>query len=158
MLEDLGGMLFGFLCGTSAMQRVSTEIFDGTKQDNLWTRIKRNLFQYIGIIVSILGLSISLIVLLGGDGITTPCKSCNALSCMPFPPWVSYEKKWWYCDDCGSVTADARVDPFTEKFDQLSMQCPNGLDIIVDLDPSDENDKEWLEGNLPNFCREYCLL
>ena len=157
-LIDLGGMLFGFLCGTSAMQRVSTEIFDGAKQDNFWTTMKRNLSRYIGIIISVLGLCVSLIVLLGGDGVTTPCKSCNALSCMPFPPWVPYEDKWWYCDDCGSVTADARIDPFTEKFDQLSMNCPNGVDVVVDLDTSEENDKDWLENNLPNFCREYCLL
>jgi hypothetical protein len=43
---------------------------------------------------------------LEGDGVTNPCESCSALSCISFPPWNPQDNRWWYCDDCSQVTAE----------------------------------------------------
>ena len=126
-------MLFGFLCGTSTMKRVSTDIFGDDDIRSCWSITKRNTLRFLGIIVTLAGMMISLALLLGGDGETTPCKSCKVFSCMTFPPWVDYENKWWYCDDCGAVSADAHINPITNEFDQLTIKCPGGTDVVMDL-------------------------
>merc|ERR1712176_380431 len=153
----LGGMLFGFLCGTSTMKRVSTAFFGEENNKTCWLIAKKHTLQFIGIIITLAAMSVSFAFLITGDGATTPCKACKALSCMPFPPWADSKNKWWYCDDCGSVSADARIDPTSLQFDQLTLDCPSGSKIIVPLDTETPTDKSWLENNLPRFCREHCL-
>ena len=148
--------MFGFLCGTSTMKRVSTDIFGDDQSRSCWSITKRNTLRFLGIIVTLAGMMISLALLLGGNGETTPCASCKVFSCVPFPPWVDYADKWWYCDDCGAVSADARIDPDTGKFDQLTIECPDGTDVVMDLVGETANEKSWLEQNLPTFCRQQC--
>jgi len=152
----LGGMIFGFLCGTSTMKRVNTDIFGDDESISWWAITKRKAIRYFGIILTAAGMLIALAILLGGNGQTTPCKACKAFSCVSFPPWVDYADKWWYCDDCGNVSADARINPTTRLFDQLTINCPGGSDYVMPLNDEDSSEKAWLENNLPTFCREHC--
>jgi len=152
----LGGMAFGYLCGTSTMRRVTTDMFGAEQKKTFRSTLKYHFGKFFGIIVTLVGMSTAFTLLMNGDGRTSPCPSCDALSCIAFPPWTSYENKWWYCDDCGSVTADARIDSNTNQFDQLTLHCPGGNDVLIDMGENFENDKYWLESMLPTFCRDRC--
>jgi hypothetical protein len=157
LTTDLGGMLFGFICGTSTMQRITTDIFGGEKKKTFWSTLKSNVFRFFGIILTVVGMCVAFGFLMNGDGHTSPCKSCDALSCMPFPPWSEYDNKWWYCDDCGGVTADARINITTKEFDQLTLNCPGGDFVPLLIDEHHlETDRAWLENSLPQLCRKHC--
>uniref|UniRef100_A0A7R9WA06 rhomboid protease n=1 Tax=Pseudictyota dubia TaxID=2749911 RepID=A0A7R9WA06_9STRA len=150
----LGGMVFGFLCGLSTMERIASDFF-GVEERRCWSITKNIIARFFGIIISIVSIMAATIVLLEGDGVTSPCHTCNTLSCVPFPPWSEKDDKWWYCDDCGDVTADAKIDPTTGAFNQLDLKCPDGQRATFDLDVP-QTDKAWLEGHLPKFCRQHC--
>lgn len=150
-------MLFGFLCGTGTMQRVTTDIFGDKQKNTWWTTLKRTTVRFFGIILTVVGLVTSLAILMNGDGQTSPCKSCDALSCMSFPPWTPPDNKWWYCDDCGAVTADARINPLTSEFDQLTINCPDGDKVTLIMEEYGlSTDRASLEGMLPRLCRSHC--
>eukprot|EP00557_Chaetoceros_sp_GSL56_P013525 CAMPEP_0176483410 /NCGR_PEP_ID=MMETSP0200_2-20121128/3902_1 /TAXON_ID=947934 /ORGANISM="Chaetoceros sp., Strain GSL56" /LENGTH=942 /DNA_ID=CAMNT_0017879807 /DNA_START=143 /DNA_END=2974 /DNA_ORIENTATION=- len=154
---DLGGMIFGFICGTSTMQRISTDMFDGQeKEKTLWTSAKSHFFHFFGIILTVTIMIASFTILMQGDGVTSPCKSCKVFSCVEFPPWASPSDKWWYCDDCAGVTADARINPETNEFDRLSLNCPYGDIFTLDIQNDMKTDREWLERQLPKWCRAHC--
>lgn len=145
----LGGMVIGFLCGLSTMERLSSEFF-GVEQSFL-SRTKEIVVKYFGLIVSVILIIVAAIVLSEGDGQTTPCPDCTWLSCVPFPPWEGPQNKWWYCDDCGRVVADIVPTPNLH----LEMQCPDGTSVAVALDPGEAANRSELEKNLPSYCREY---
>jgi len=87
-----------------------------------------------------------------GDGATTPCPNCTWLSCVTFPPWEDNNNKWWYCDDCGLVSADIVQQPSLH----LELDCPKGDIVTVDLTEEDDVSKDVLQKKLPYFCRQYC--
>lgn len=142
-------MIYGFLCGLSTIERLSADFFG--LDDGLVNRAKHLLVRSFGLIVTFICIIATLIVLLNGDGTTTPCPNCTWLSCVPFPPWESASEKWWYCDDCGQVTAEIVTEPTLH----LDLYCPSGLTATVDLsdDPLDRNE---LQKNLAAYCRQYC--
>lgn len=143
-------MVYGFLCGLSAIERVSTDFFG--EEEGWFTRSKHFFFRFFGIIVSFVAILLTLIFLLQGDGETTPCPSCTWLSCVPFPPWTEDDGKWWYCDDCGRVTANIITRPYLH----LEIDCPSGSIAEVNL-TSTTLDRAYLERQLPSYCREFCL-
>lgn len=147
----LGGMLFGFLCGISTMERLSTLFFG--MDDGCLGQTKHLIVRFFGLIVSVITLAVALIILLEGDGETNPCPSCTWLSCVPFPPWAGETDKWWYCDNCGTVTADIVTTPNL----YLSMSCPDGTTLPIPLDSESTPSRSNLENQLPTYCREYCL-
>lgn len=148
----LGGMIFGFICGTSTMQRISTDMFDGQeKEKTLWTSAKSHFFHFFGIILTLTIMIVSFTILMQGDGVTTPCRSCKVFSCVEFPPWASPSEKWWYCDECAGVTADARINPETKQFDRLSINCPYGDVFTLDIQNDMKADRDWLERQLPKW-------
>lgn len=151
----MGGMIFGFLCGMSTMERVSSDFF-GVEEKRCWSTFKNIFARFFGLIISIAGIMAATIILLEGDGVTNPCESCSALSCISFPPWNPQDNRWWYCDDCSQVTAEARINPATGVFHALDMTCPDGTIESIDLSDLGSKDKAWLERNLPNFCRKNC--
>lgn len=154
MITDLGGMLFGFLCGLSTMERLNTDFF-GFEQD--WKeRVKQVMVRFLGVIISVIAIIVGVVVLFQGDGTTSPCPTCNYLSCVPFPPWTPETQKWWFCDDCGNISADAKLNPDTRMFDQLDLNCPGGDIVNVLLGDEATTDKFWLEANLPTYCRLHC--
>jgi hypothetical protein len=150
--SDLGGMIYGFLCGLSAIPRLSADFF-GEADEGWKAQAKQLLVRFCGVIVSLAFIITSLVVLFKGDPTKTPCPGCVWLSCVPFPPWETHDKKWWYCDDCGRVTADVVSKPTFH----LEVDCPSGVVAFVDLDESNY-DRDRVQKNLPQYCREYCPL
>lgn len=148
--SDLGGMAFGLLCGLSTMEKLPSDFFG--MEENCWSRAKQLSVRFLGLIVSVIGIIVAVVILLESDGTTTPCPSCNWLSCVPFPPWESQSEKWWYCDDCGMVTAEIIQTPSLH----LQMDCPDGSNVAVGLNASEDVDRNRLEEELPSYCREYC--
>jgi hypothetical protein len=73
---------------------------------------------------------------------------------VPFSPWAREDKKWWYCDDCSQVTADAKLDP--SGYYSFSITYPNGE--IEDIDLSDQlaTDRQWIQSQLSILCRKNC--
>lgn len=133
------------------MERLSSDFF-GMEQKNCWSQSKQLLVRFFGLIISVIGIMVATIILLEGDGETTPCPGCAWLSCVPFPPWEGQTDKWWYCDDCGRVTANVIENPSLH----LELECPDKTSVPIELDPDEELDRDELEKNLPDYCRELC--
>jgi hypothetical protein len=145
-------MFYGFACGISTMDRLSTDFFG--MEEAWYGRVKHFIMRFFGLIVSVVAIIITLIVLLHGNGQTTLCPSCTWLSCVTLPPWEDATHKWWYCDDCGRVTADIISQPALH----LDLHCPsNGKTITVDLSKEPNVSHTELQMRLPSYCREYCL-
>ncbi|KAL7517394.1 hypothetical protein ACHAWX_002319 [Stephanocyclus meneghinianus] len=148
----LGGMIYGFLCGLSTIERLSTDFF-GIATSAL-TRIRNLFVRFSGLILSVVLIMVTTAVLVESDGGASPCSSCRYVSCVPFPPWAGEDAKWWYCDDCSRVTADAKLD--SSGYYSLALTCPDG--VIEEIDLSDElvTDRQWIRRQLPNLCRKHC--
>ena len=147
---DLGGMAIGLLCGLSTMERLSSDFFG--MEESCWSQTKQIVFRFLGLIIGIICVVITAVILLEGDGQSNPCPSCTWLSCVPFPPWESQSDKWWYCDDCGRVTAEIIQSPSLH----LQLDCPDGTNVSVGLNSEEGVDREKLERELPAYCREFC--
>lgn len=129
------------------MERLSTDFFG--MEEGWTTRAKHIFFKFFGLIFSLVALVVTLVVLLQGDGETTPCPNCTWLSCVTFPP----ANPWWYCDECGRVTAEVVSEPQLH----LEIDCPSGKIGIVDLSNELDTSRNSLQKKLPSFCREYCM-
>ena len=132
------------------MERLSRDFF-GMEQSCL-SNTKQIIVRFFGLILSVIGVLVTTIILLEGDGTTNPCPECTWLSCVPFPPWAGATNKWWYCDDCGRITADIVREPSLH----LALNCPDGTGATVGLDPDQEVDRDEIVRELPKYCREYC--
>jgi hypothetical protein len=150
MNADLGGMLYGFLCGMSTIERLSADFFG--MEEGFMTNFKHIAIRGFGLILTLVFIITTLVVLLLSNGTTTPCPNCTWLSCVPFPPWESDDTKWWYCDDCGRATADIVSAPTLH----LELDCPNGSTVNVPLGSQEDYDRNSLQKSLPTYCREYC--
>ena len=149
----LGGMVYGFLCGLSTMERLSTGFFG--VPTTTWGRVRDVLIRFSGLIISVVLIMITTAVLVDMDvNGPSPCPGCRYLSCVPFPPWAREDKKWWYCDDCSQVTADAKLDP--SGYYSLLMTCPNGDIEEIDLSDQLVTDRQWIQRQLPILCRKNC--
>lgn len=81
----LGGLIYGFLCGLSTIDRLQTSFF-GVSTDTC-TTAKNNLVRFGGLIVSVVLIMTTSVILVNSDGATSPCSACRYVSCVPFPPW-----------------------------------------------------------------------
>eukprot|EP00555_Chaetoceros_dichaeta_P010527 CAMPEP_0198255872 /NCGR_PEP_ID=MMETSP1447-20131203/5911_1 /TAXON_ID=420782 /ORGANISM="Chaetoceros dichaeta, Strain CCMP1751" /LENGTH=622 /DNA_ID=CAMNT_0043942361 /DNA_START=191 /DNA_END=2059 /DNA_ORIENTATION=- len=149
----LGGMVYGFLCGLSTMERLSKAFFG--VEYNWMSKFQVVVVKFFGIILSLILIIVSLVILANGDG-TQSCHYCRFVSCVPFPFWAPYDQKWWYCDDCDLVTADARQNKDTNYYAALNLTCPDGVIESIDLTGEKISDRDWLRKQLPNYCRESC--
>jgi membrane associated rhomboid family serine protease len=173
----LGGLMYGFLCGLSTIDRLKASFF-GVSNTTL-TMIRNNLISFSGLILSIVLILTTTVLLIQSDGETSPCSSCRYISCVPFPPWseskfgilsfillvkksslsvrLSHVDKFWYCDDCDQVTADARKnDPMSLFFDEMDLTCPDGTLETVDISSQRLEESSEIRSNLANYCRQYC--
>jgi hypothetical protein len=142
-------MFYGFLIGLSTIERLSA-VFFGIEEEFM-AQAKHVCFRFFGLIVTIIFIVTTLIILMNGDPGKTPCPGCTWLSCVPFPPWEDNSDKWWYCDECGRVSAEIITYPTL----RLEMPCPSGVMATIELD--EENyDRDRVEKDLPNYCRKYC--
>jgi membrane associated rhomboid family serine protease len=171
----LGGLVYGFLCGLSTIDRLQTEFF-GVSTDTC-TTVKNNLVRFGGFIVSVVLIMTTTVILVHSDGATSPCSSCRYISCVPFPPWSegmfsgfgvsgrtftllthSYSSdKFWYCDDCDQVSADVRKYNSTSPFfDTLDMTCPDGEMETIDISSDEIYETDAISAQLPAYCRTHC--
>lgn len=152
----LGGMIYGFLCGVSKLERLSKAFFG--VQKGLLSKFQTGLVRFFGTIMSIVLIVITLVVLINSDGERlTSCRGCRYVSCVPFPFWADYEDKWWYCDDCDVVRADARLNTVTNTYTSMNLTCPDGEIIFIDLSlGSAGGDQSFLQKQLPTYCRDNC--
>lgn len=149
----LGGLVYGFLCGITTIERLEVGFF-GISQDP-WTQCKNLTIRFSGLIVSVCLIMLTTILLVESDGMTSPCNGCRYVSCVPFPPWT--EKKFWHCDDCDQVTADAKkADSNSQFFDSLDLTCPDGQIESIDIKDESISDREDIRKNLPTYCRANC--
>lgn len=146
----LGGLVYGFLIGLTTMERLKGEFFG--LQENWWSQTKQIITRFLGLIISLILIIITAVILLGGNGESIPCPNCMWLSCVPFPPWESPGNKWWYCDDCGTVTAEIVEKPSLH----LQLDCPDGTNVAVGLDEAEELNRQGLIDALPQYCRDFC--
>jgi len=107
----MGGMVYGFLCGLSTMERLSKAFF-GVKVQCSFQVLVIKLFR---IILSLILIVTSVVILASSDGTASTCHDCCFVSCLPFPFWALYDQKWWYCDNCNLVTADAHKNKDTRN-------------------------------------------
>ena len=65
--------------------------------------------------------------------------------------------KFWYCDDCDQVSADAKkadsTDPF---FDSLALTCPDGEIESIDISSEVMGQLPVIRAKLPTYCRTSC--
>lgn len=87
----LGGMVYGFLCGLSTIERLSTDFFGIAT--SFWTKLRNILLRFSGLIISVVLIMITTAVLVDTDVGKSPCPSCRYVSCVPFPPWAGEDNK-----------------------------------------------------------------
>jgi len=148
------GMCLGFLIGISTLNPIPTRFF-GVDRSFLSTII--NIFiRSLGLIISAVCIISVAALLFNGDGLSSPCEFCDKLSCISFPPWSSYEDKFWFCDDCGSVTANGKLNS-KGIYVQLELHCPDSNSVSFYLEDDSTADRDWLEANLSRYCRQKCF-
>jgi len=152
----MGGMLYGFLCGISTMERLSKAFFG--VRSNCRSRMQGVCVRFTGIIVSVLCVIVTTIILFQSDENKTNCRGCRYVSCVPFPFWADKDDKWWYCDDCDTVTAIPISSPGAGFYSGINLTCPDGDIKFIDLSHKQISDQSWIEKQLANYCREYCDL
>ncbi len=65
--------------------------------------------------------------------------------------------KFWYCDDCDQVSADARKFNSTSPFfDTLDMTCPDGEMETIDISRDKIYETNAISAQLPAYCRKHC--
>jgi membrane associated rhomboid family serine protease len=151
----LGGMVYGLLCGLSTLERLSKAFF-GVKR-GLCSVIVGTFLRFFGVILSVFCIIITVVILAESDGKRiSNCRGCRYVSCVPFPFWADSDNKWWYCDDCDLVSADARQSLTTDFYNSMNLTCPDGEEVFIDLTENRINDQQYLSKQLPKFCRDYC--
>ena len=89
----MGGMLYGFLCGISTMERLSKAFFG--VRSNCRSRMQGACVRFTGIIVSVLLVIVTTIILFQSNENYLNCRGCRYVSCVPFPFWADKDEKWW---------------------------------------------------------------
>lgn len=147
----LGGMIYGVLCGLSTIEPLAHGFF-GLKKFAPCSFFLR----FFGLILSVVGIMVSVAVLVGSDGGSSPCHGCRYVSCVPFPPGAA--EKWWYCDDCEVVSAEANKDDPNnpELFSSLDLTCPDGVIEPINISHLSMTQSEEIRQHLPSLCRDYC--
>jgi hypothetical protein len=77
---NLGGMIYGLLCGFSTIERLSDGLF-GLRKIATWSFFVR----FFGLIASVVGIMVTVAVLVGSDGSSSPCNGCHYVSCVLCP-------------------------------------------------------------------------
>eukprot|EP00565_Helicotheca_tamesis_P007861 CAMPEP_0185724876 /NCGR_PEP_ID=MMETSP1171-20130828/1233_1 /TAXON_ID=374046 /ORGANISM="Helicotheca tamensis, Strain CCMP826" /LENGTH=588 /DNA_ID=CAMNT_0028392825 /DNA_START=81 /DNA_END=1844 /DNA_ORIENTATION=+ len=137
----MGGMVYGFLCGLSTMERLSTDFF-GIPTSTL-AKIRNIICRFMGLIISVVLIMVSTALLVESDGVSSPCSNCRYASCVKFPPWNDDDNKWWYCDDCNAVEATLTNDASSGYIESMTLECPDGFMEFIDLSDEEVTDREW---------------
>lgn len=149
----MGGLVYGFLIGLTILTRLPLSFFG--KASGFCHKMRIICLRVFGAATASFLIILSSLLLDRSDGITSPCSNCRYMSCIPFP--IGREKKWWYCDGCDAVEADAYFDERGDDYyAKVDVFCPDGGIATVDVyDLKSTTGKEIIR-NLPEYCRNYC--
>ena len=149
----LGGFLYGLCCGFSTIEQLAVGFF-GLSFGNC-SQLKNLCLRFMGLILSVVAIMVTTGLLVQSDGLTSPCPGCRYISCVPFP--FSADDKWWYCDDCDSVTADLYIaSNGSGLYEEIDLQCPDGSIESIVISDDGLTKTEDVRRQLPSYCREYC--
>jgi len=147
---DLGGMIYGFLCGLSTLSYLSRTFFGVST--SLWVKTRVLIVRFLGIIISLSLILASFGFLLNG-GESFKCGPCRYISCVPFPFWTARDNKWWYCDDCNLAVASVSRN-YSSSTSAVDMTCPNNSTVLFTLTYTPDDNS--LRNQLPSLCRKNC--
>jgi hypothetical protein len=151
----LGGFMYGICCGLSTIERLAVDFFGISSGGDYYSKLKNTFAKFFGLIFSVVMIMVTTVLLIQSDGFTSTCHGCRYISCVPFP--FSAEDKWWYCDDCDSVTADLFVAANgSGLYEQIELQCPDGSVEEIVITQDGLTDKEEVRRELPSYCRAHC--
>lgn len=150
----MGGMVLGFLCGLSTMQRLPKSFF-GVKT-NAVSKARAIIVRFLGIIISVICVFAGFIEL-GTGGLKVRCEGCRYISCVPFPFWRENDK-WWYCDDCNKPVVNGRLfqDPSSLFFTHMHLTCPDKSIVNITLTNVEDESQKFFKHNLAAYCRSEC--
>eukprot|EP00591_Stephanopyxis_turris_P000729 CAMPEP_0195512010 /NCGR_PEP_ID=MMETSP0794_2-20130614/4131_1 /TAXON_ID=515487 /ORGANISM="Stephanopyxis turris, Strain CCMP 815" /LENGTH=339 /DNA_ID=CAMNT_0040639723 /DNA_START=162 /DNA_END=1182 /DNA_ORIENTATION=- len=145
----MGGLVFGFLCGLTTMKRLSMDFFGVNPSKKKTFATNFSCSRFFGLMMSVTGIMVTTIILLQGDGETSPCSSCRYLSCAPMPPWKGEFEKWWYCDECDAVDAVAKFNYEQHVYDEVDLDCPNDIAVRINILEDAFTDMNSIQEKLP---------
>lgn len=88
----LGGMVYGFMCGLSTIERLPTDFFGIAS--SCATKFRNIVIRFSGLLLSVVLIMVTTAVLVDSGGGSSPCPGCRYVSCVPFPPWESKWTRW----------------------------------------------------------------
>jgi hypothetical protein len=148
----MGGLVYGFLISCTMMGLLPLS-FLGVSS-SLRHRVRIYALRLSSAILSGSLILLSIVLLSRSDGLTTPCSSCRYISCVPFPFWK--ESKWWYCDDCNSVTGRSYKRVVDEYYNRIDIYCPLGYNITINVFDEEFVSTAEISSRLPEYCRAEC--
>lgn len=120
--QHLGGLICGLIIGLGVLVQ-QRYYYSGVKKG------KRN-YQICLMMLSFIllpGMLVTGYTILFTIGPAYHCSWCVYVSCIPMPPNVPYNQRWWNCDACSTSGIHGTVDPTNNT---LIFQCPyNGTEI-----------------------------
>jgi membrane associated rhomboid family serine protease len=157
----LGGLMYGFLLSLTSLKQLPLGFVDQAQQKapalRICHRMRQIFLRFFGVCCASVLLMISLVLISQSDGLYSPCLACRYISCIPFPFWVSEEKRWWSCSICEEVHAD--VYKFTNDiyYSHLEMFCPQGYVKDVDIHDMRYQDIDAINDDLDVICQRECV-
>jgi membrane associated rhomboid family serine protease len=157
----LGGLVYGFLLSLSALRRLPLSFFDHQRQSSRlsWCCHQTRIFvlRFFGFIGASILLMVSFVLLSQSNGLNSPCLGCRYISCLPFPFWVSDEKKLWTCDICIGVNAQIYYRKGPDYFSDVDLYCPQGYTAKVDIFDEKYTTVPEVEAELESMCKTWCI-
>jgi membrane associated rhomboid family serine protease len=148
----MGGLVYGFLMSCAMLERLPLSFLGATS--SLCHRFRINALRFAGAILSLSLILLSIILLSRSDGQTTPCPRCRYISCIPFPFWT--ENKWWYCDDCSTVSGKGYKRVRDDYYSEIDIDCPSGYTVTVDVFDEQFVSTAEISSRLSDYCRAEC--
>ena len=139
MFTILGGFIYGLLIALVIIERLPLSFFG--KGNGCGPKLRIASLKLFGATSNC-------------DGLTTPCPSCQYISCAPMPFWS--DDKWWYCDGCDAVNGQAVKDEFSQFFNEIEVSCPYGGLEVVDISVYQFTELKQVKGILSDYCRKLC--
>ena len=141
----LGGMICGCILGLGVLVQ-TRYYYSGVKKG-------KRTYQIVLMVISLLllpGIFIAgyLVLFLR---VPIDCEWCTYISCVPMPPGVPIEERWWSCDECSQGGLNGDIDPLTNT---LSFECPNNG---VRVEKEFPNSTSITSGILIETCLDLCL-
>ena len=91
----MGGLLYGIFASQFLLKKLPSDFF-GFETRCIY-KINQVFMQVLGLVMTMGGILVSIIILVKSDGKNPPCDRCQYVSCIPFPWWKDIDERWWNC-------------------------------------------------------------